>query len=120
MGELLPLLVVAGAIAAIMGFFAWLASVVRRRGLAGTAIRAAMASYDEAFHVTAYDSHYEIRAQAERKVPIVSPDDPWKPSRGGIDQPGGTVGRPSSRPHSHPRRRRLLRRRRLRRPGRSR
>ncbi|MEV0238437.1 hypothetical protein AB0I06_00640 [Streptomyces sp. NPDC050674] len=41
-----------------------LASVVRRRGLAGSGIRAAMASYEEAFQVTAHDAHQEIQAQA--------------------------------------------------------
>ena len=43
-GHLLPLLIVAGALAVVMGLFAWLASVVRRRGLAGSGFRAAMAS----------------------------------------------------------------------------
>jgi hypothetical protein len=88
MGEFLPYLMVVGALAAIMGFFTWLASLVRRRGVAGAALRAAMASYNEAFRVTAYDSHYEIQAQAERKVPITSPDDPWRPSRGEAGQLG--------------------------------
>jgi hypothetical protein len=77
----LPLLILAGALAAVMGFFAWLAALVRRRGIAGTALRGAIASYDEAMRVTAHDSHYEIRAQAERKAPVPSPDDPpWRPS----------------------------------------
>ncbi|MCM2390297.1 hypothetical protein [Streptomyces albipurpureus] len=81
MSELLPLLVFVGALAAILGFFAWLASLARRRGVAGAAIRAAMASHDEAFRITAHDSYYEIQVQAERKVPIPSPDDPWKRRR---------------------------------------
>ncbi|WP_327125051.1 hypothetical protein [Streptomyces sp. NBC_01727] len=89
MGEFLPFLVVTGALAAVMGFFAWLASLVRRRGLAGGAVRAAMvASYDEAFRVTAHDAHYEIEAQAERKVPMALPGDPWRPIRG----EGGAAG----------------------------
>lgn len=61
MGEFLPFLVVTGALAAVMGLFTWLACVVRRRGLAGAAVRTAMASYEEAFRVTAHDSHYENR-----------------------------------------------------------
>ncbi|SCK49106.1 hypothetical protein [Streptomyces sp. WMMB 322] len=73
MGELLPYLVVAGVLAAVVGFFTWLAAVVRRRGVAGSAVRGALAAHDEAFHVTAHDSAYEIRAQAERKVPVVEP-----------------------------------------------
>jgi len=101
MGGLLPYLVVTGALAAAMGFFAWLARVVRRRGVAGAAVRAAMAAYDEAFHVTAHDSHHEIRAQAERRAPVVSPDDPWRPGRSGAGRPGAAGRRPS-----RPRRRR--------------
>ncbi|TXS34882.1 hypothetical protein [Streptomyces sp. OR43] len=105
MDELLPFLVFAGALAAVLGGFALLASRVRRRGLAGAAMRAAMASYDEAFRVTAHDSYYEIQAQVERQAPMASPDDPWRPLR----------DRPDSRPEagsarrtrtSRPRRRR--------------
>ncbi|MGW4228371.1 hypothetical protein ACWEF9_03630 [Streptomyces sp. NPDC004980] len=87
MGELAPLLVLAGALAAVMAFFTWLASRARRRGVAGSAIRAAMASYDEAFRVTAHDAHYEILAQAERQVPMVSPDAPWGRGRPGTARP---------------------------------
>ncbi|MFD6276606.1 hypothetical protein ACFWFI_13695 [Streptomyces sp. NPDC060209] len=87
MSDLLPLLVLAGALAAVMGFFRWLASRVRRRGTAGAAISAALASYDEAFRVTAHDAHHEIRAQAERKVPLLSPDRPWETGRGGGPTP---------------------------------
>lgn len=96
MDELLPLLVFVGAVAAVMGGFAWLAARVRRRGLAGSAMRAAMASYDEAFRVTAHDSYYEIQAQVERQVPMASPDDPWRPVRartGGRPGPGSTRSR---------------------------
>ncbi|MET7369373.1 hypothetical protein ABZS61_26640 [Streptomyces sp. NPDC005566] len=89
MSEVMPLLVGAGALAAVLGFFTWLASRVRRRGVAGAAISAAMASYDEAFRVTAHDAHYEIQAQAERKVPMLSPDDPWGRRRGGGPGEGG-------------------------------
>ena len=58
---------------AVLGFFTWLAAVVRRRGLAGAAVRGALIAHDEVFHVTAHEAAYEIRAQAERKVPVVSP-----------------------------------------------
>jgi hypothetical protein len=77
MRDLVPFLVTAAALAAVMAGFAWLAARVRRRGLAGTAVRAALASYDEAFRTTAHESHYEIQAQAERKVPAPSPDGRW-------------------------------------------
>ncbi|MER7727877.1 hypothetical protein [Streptomyces sp. NPDC096323] len=88
MDELLPFLVFAGTLAAVLGCFAWLAVRVRRRGLAGSAMRAAMASYDEAFRVTAHDSYQEMRAQVERQAPMAFPDDPWRPAR------DRTAGRP--------------------------
>ncbi|MFE4691524.1 hypothetical protein ACFRH6_15865 [Streptomyces sp. NPDC056749] len=74
MSDGLPLLVLAVAPAAVMGFFRWPASRVRRRGTAGAAVSAALASYDEAFRVTAHDAHHEIRAQAARKAPLLLPD----------------------------------------------
>ncbi|MEU1471233.1 hypothetical protein ABZ434_23775 [Streptomyces sp. NPDC005761] len=86
MDVLLPFLVSAGALAAVMGCFARLATRVRRRGLAGSAMRAAMASYDEAFRVTAHESYYEIQAQVERQASMASPGDPWRPER---DRAGG-------------------------------
>ncbi|MFF5570082.1 hypothetical protein [Streptomyces luteogriseus] len=89
-GRLLPVLIVAGALAVVMGLFAWLASVVRRRGLAGSGFRAAMASYEEAFRVTAHDSHYEIQAQARAQSPAAAPGDPWRPVRETSDDAGGT------------------------------
>jgi hypothetical protein len=62
-------------LAAVLGFFAWLAALVRRRGLAGLAVREAMAVVDEPFHVTAHEAHQVVRVQAERKVPLPSPED---------------------------------------------
>lgn len=76
MDSLLPPLMIVACLAAVMAFFGWLASLVRRRGSAGAGITAAMASYDEAFRVTAHDAHYEIQARAERRIPLPSPDDP--------------------------------------------
>ncbi|WP_329381668.1 hypothetical protein [Streptomyces sp. NBC_01716] len=104
MNELLPLLVVVGCLALVMGFFGRLALRVRRRGSAGVAITAAMASYDEAFRVTAHDAHYEIQAAAERQLPLPSPDDP--------DRRRATGFGPSGRSHSRrpARRRSVLRR----------
>ncbi|WAP59876.1 hypothetical protein [Streptomyces sp. S465] len=91
MGDLLPYLIVAGVLAAIMGFLGWVASLARRRGATGAALRAALASHDEAFRVAAHDSHHEIRAQAERKAPILSPDGRWTPSRAPAGRrPSGT------------------------------
>ncbi|GAB2812719.1 hypothetical protein [Streptomyces daliensis] len=78
----LPFLFLAGGLAAVLGFFTWLAARVRRRGLAGGAMSAALASYEEAFRTTAHASHVEIRAQAERKAPLLSPDGHWGRSPG--------------------------------------
>ncbi|WP_205707283.1 hypothetical protein [Kineococcus vitellinus] len=104
MDDVLPLLVLTAALAAVMGFFTWLAHLVRRRGLAGTAIRDALAAYEEAWHVSGYEAHREVQAQGERTVPIPAPDDP------GATRPHLT-GEVAVRPHrtagppSHPRRR---------------
>lgn len=98
MGPLLPYLVLAACLAAIMGLFAWLATVIRRRGVAGSAVRAAMASYEEAFQVTAHDAHYEILAQAERTMPVMAPDDPWRSARdGGVSRRVPSKRRPRRR-----------------------
>ncbi|GGT47222.1 hypothetical protein GCM10010271_59120 [Streptomyces kurssanovii] len=94
MGDLLPLLVFTGCLAAIMGLFASLAVHVRRRGLAGAALRAALASHDEAFRVTAHESYYEIRAQAERQGQALSPDGRWTPDRDGARPAGSGSRRP--------------------------
>lgn len=87
MAALLPYLLFAGILAGIVGFFAWLAAVVRRRGLAGAALRGALTAHDEAFHVTAHDSAYEIQTQAERKVPVRRPG--GKPGPKPRGEPGG-------------------------------
>ncbi|MGW1818819.1 hypothetical protein ACWCQM_35320 [Streptomyces sp. NPDC002125] len=99
MSDLLPLLVTVCALGAVMAFFGWLASRVRRRGAAGAAITAALASYDEAFRVTAHDAHHEIRAQADRKAPLLSPDRPWESGRaaGPSPQEGPRRRRPGLR-----------------------
>ncbi|WP_405715427.1 MULTISPECIES: hypothetical protein [unclassified Streptomyces] len=79
MGELVPPLVIAAALAAVMGFFTWLAVAARRRGVVGPALSAALASYNEAYQGTAHQAYHEIGAQAERQVPILSPDGAWRP-----------------------------------------
>ncbi|WP_405794841.1 hypothetical protein [Streptomyces sp. NBC_01506] len=76
MDALLPLLLVVGTLALVMGLFGRLALHVKRRGTAGAGITAAMAAYDEAFRVTAHEAHYEIQAAAERQLPLPAPDDP--------------------------------------------
>lgn len=104
MGDALPLLAVFGGLAAILCGFAWLAAHVRRRGTAGAGVRAALASWEEAYRVTSHESYQEIKAQTERKAPLLSPDGHWRPG-------GETAGRGELRPlpslGSRPRRRRM-------------
>ncbi|WP_053848850.1 hypothetical protein [Streptomyces sp. NRRL B-24085] len=76
MGHVVPLLIVLGALAAVLGLFTALAGHVRRRGTAGGGLRGALAAHDEAFHGTAADAYYEIQVQTDRKAPL--PDDRWK------------------------------------------
>ncbi|GAA3657192.1 hypothetical protein [Streptomyces iranensis] len=109
MSDLLPYLIVTGVLAALMGFLGWVASLARRRGATGAALRAALASHDEAFRVTAYDSHQEIRAQAERKAPILSPDGQWTPGHT-LAGAAGAAGRRSAGSRPPRARRGLLRR----------
>lgn len=98
MDRILPLLAFAAALAAVLGCFARLASLVRRRGVAGSAITGAMASYDEALHGTAHDSYVEIQVQAQRPLPVRSPDDPWRRNRDGTGSPPSTPRRRPTRP----------------------
>jgi len=86
----MPYLILIGGFAAVLGFFTWLASRVRRRGLAGGAMSAALASYEEAFRITAHEAHVEIVAQAERRAPLLSPDDHWARSPGEAGGAGET------------------------------
>jgi len=83
-GTLLPFLVFAGGFAAILGGLAWLASRIRRRGGGG----AVMGPFEEIWHPVAHRLRYEIQAHEERMVPIPSPGDQWKRSRGDAGQPG--------------------------------
>ncbi|MFF3946325.1 hypothetical protein ACFYYN_16010 [Streptomyces sp. NPDC001902] len=81
MTDLMGCLILTAVLAGVMGVFAWLARVIRRRGLAGHAVAAALASYEEAFRVTSYEAHQEIHTHAERRLPFDSPDEPWRPAR---------------------------------------
>ncbi|MER5499432.1 MULTISPECIES: hypothetical protein [unclassified Streptomyces] len=110
MGDLVPLLIAVAALASVMGFFGWLAVVARRRGVAGTALSAALASYDEAYRGTAHQAYHEIRAQAERRTPLLSPDGTWRPAPPGGDS-GEGIRRRRSAARRPPRGLRGLRRR---------
>ncbi|GGT01477.1 hypothetical protein [Streptomyces violaceus] len=77
MSDVVPYLMVSGCLIAVMGFFTWLKRLMLRRGLAGSALRGALASYEEAMRITSHESHVEIRAQADRQTPVVSDDPRW-------------------------------------------
>ncbi|MEO3764786.1 hypothetical protein [Streptomyces sp. B8F3] len=91
MGDVVPYLVLCGCLVAVMGLLTWFKGLVRRRGLAGSAMRGALAAYEEAMRVTAHDSHHEVRAAAERQAPVGAPGDPRRP--GGPLRPGATPPR---------------------------
>ncbi|MFF4253108.1 hypothetical protein ACFY1L_18065 [Streptomyces sp. NPDC001663] len=74
MEALLPYLVALGCLGLVMGCLTWCARLIRRRGGTGGGLGAALAAYEEAFRATSHASHYEIRAQADRKDPLESPD----------------------------------------------
>ncbi|MFF0724525.1 hypothetical protein [Streptomyces sp. NPDC004134] len=78
MGEFVPYLVAGGCLLAVMCVLTWFKGVVRRRGLAGSAMRGALAAYEEAMRVTAHDSHHEVRAAAERQARAGAPGDPHR------------------------------------------
>lgn len=75
MDALVPFAVMFGGLASVLGFLVWLAVRVRARGLAGGAVNAALASYEEAFRATSHTAHVEIQAHRQRKAPLLSPDD---------------------------------------------
>ncbi|MFG3528813.1 hypothetical protein ACGF8B_18960 [Streptomyces sp. NPDC047917] len=97
MDEVVPFLIMVAALAVVMGFFTWLAVLARRRGVAGSALSAALASYNEAYQGTAHQAYHEIRAQAERRVPVLSPDGAWRPpspDAGGVRRGRAPARRP--------------------------
>jgi hypothetical protein len=106
MDALLSFLVVIGCLLAVMGFFTWLASRIRRRGTAMEAAQVITGAYDTMYRPTAHDSHYEIQAQSERKTPFSSPDEPWRPTTARAVRPSRDARRPRRRhPWWAPRRR---------------
>jgi hypothetical protein len=71
--EVLPFLVLAGVLAAVMGALAWMGARVRRRGADGA--RAVMGPLDEIFHPAAHGIRAEIEIHEQRMVPLPSADD---------------------------------------------
>jgi hypothetical protein len=103
MDEVLPFLIFAGALILTLGCFVLLAGRVRRRGLAGSAVRAVLLANAEGLHGTMHDAGIEIQAQARRKVAMRSPDDPWTPAGGGAQWRGAGDRRPPVRRRRWPR-----------------
>lgn len=68
-------LVVVAAVALAMAALAWVGRRARRAGSAGQALAAAMAAYDEAMHVTAFEAYVEARREDERGTAAVAPAD---------------------------------------------
>ncbi|MFF3617119.1 hypothetical protein [Streptomyces sp. NPDC002580] len=101
---LLPVLVGLGSLVAVLGFFTWLAAHVRRRGLAGGAMSAALASYEEAFRNTSHAAHVEIRVQAEREARHLSPDVHRERSPGEVNRSGERDREPTRTRLRRPRR----------------
>ncbi|MYW00165.1 hypothetical protein [Streptomyces sp. SID3343] len=81
MDEVLSYLIFFVVLAAVLGCFVAFAQRMRRRGVAGSAVRAVLLANAEGLHGTLHDAGVEIQAQAQRKVPMRSPDDPWTPGR---------------------------------------
>ena len=77
MQTLLAVVVAFGSFALVAAALMWLAMRVRRRGVGGDV----MAVVDQIFRPTAHESHFEVRAQAERRTPVESPDDWRRPGR---------------------------------------
>ncbi len=75
MVEALAATIVVGAVAATMAGLAWVARRARRTGSAGRALAGAMAAYDEAMHVTAFEAYVEVRREDERGGAVVAPSD---------------------------------------------
>ncbi|MFC7304424.1 hypothetical protein ACFQVC_09400 [Streptomyces monticola] len=98
MSEIWPYMMLVCGFAAVIGACTWLAVRVRRSGASGSALTAAMAMHDEAFKVTSHESYQEIRAQADRKAPLTTPDPPWRHLRTVTPAPGSTRPARTRRP----------------------
>jgi hypothetical protein len=64
MAAFFPFLILIAGLAAVLGFFAWLASRIRQQGLTGEAVSAGLASYEEACGITSHETHVEIQEAA--------------------------------------------------------
>lgn len=74
MGVAVASLVVA-AVAGAMAGLAWLGRRARRTRSAGRALAAAVAAYDEAMHVTAFEAYVEVQREDERGAAVTTAAD---------------------------------------------
>jgi hypothetical protein len=82
---------VLGGLAASVAVLAGLARRVRRRGTAGAAASAALASWEEAFRITSHEAYQEVRVQSDRTPPRPSPDGSGGKRRGRRPWDGATL-----------------------------
>jgi hypothetical protein len=68
-------LVAVAVLAAVPAALTLIARRARRSGVAGQALAAAMAAYDEAMHVTALEAYVEVRREADRGAAAAAPAD---------------------------------------------
>lgn len=97
MSDAVALTAIFGGIAAFLVGCAVLALHVRRRGPQGSAARAALASWEEAYRITSREAYVEIQEQSRRKLPMVSPDRHWQPLALAGDARQSAAGRPRTR-----------------------
>ncbi|TDC39956.1 hypothetical protein E1211_02595 [Micromonospora sp. 15K316] len=80
----MAIVLVVGSLAATLGFLAWLAARVRRRGIGDNV----MGPFEEIWHPAAHRFRAEIKVHEERMVPLPSAGDPKRRDRGGVAGPG--------------------------------
>ncbi|GLW74019.1 hypothetical protein Kpho02_63170 [Kitasatospora phosalacinea] len=71
----MPYLIVLGVLGAVLTALGLAGRALRRRGGTGaSALRGALAGYEEAMRATSYQAHVELRAEADRVAPVAAPD----------------------------------------------
>ncbi|MEU5383768.1 hypothetical protein [Kitasatospora cineracea] len=72
---MVPYLIVLGVLGAVLTLLGLAGRALRRRGGTGaSALRGALAGYEEAMRATSHQAHVELRAEADRIAPIAAPD----------------------------------------------
>ncbi|MFF4344406.1 hypothetical protein ACFY00_31345 [Kitasatospora sp. NPDC001540] len=88
----MPYLIVLGVLGTVLTALGLAGRALRRRGGTGaSALRGALAGYEEAMRATSYQAHVELRAEADRVAPVAAPDG-FRPALG--PRGGGRGRRP--------------------------